>query len=1452
MRFALALFAVLPAALAGVTVPVDPVGTVPPLPVGPPQPAPTYAKNNVNNQEGVAPDKGVLDGPVLGVLEADVLADIHRNAPPSQRNGSIPGQPASQLEERQSSGYWLSTLGNAGKMPFAPSGYQFYRNVKDFGAVGDGVADDTAAINRAAAVMSKTDLGKTRCAADCGSITTLGALVYFPPGTYKISSPIIQYYFTQFVGDPTSKPIIKGSANFSGIALFDNNFYIPGGNGHQWYINQSNFLRQIRNFVFDLTGMARENTQGDQTYVPTGIHWQVGQATSITNCDFKMAVSDAKGSATAVGIMMENGSGGVVSDLTFFGGNIGFLAGSQQFTATNLQFTSCLTAIKQIWNWGFTWKNIYVLSCYIAIDCTEYSSATRQGTGSITVLDSHFNGVPYGITLGRLASDQPNVVLDNLLVENSESVVMISGGETLLPGSGGALFLNNWVSGQQYLPSGSGKKSGFANPAVKKPQGLLDATANGVANDGTGDQTNAINSLLSSKKGSVIFFPAGVYMVKGTVKIPVGSKIVGSMWSQIMGTGSYFQDEANPKVMVQVGNKGDSGVIEISDMMFTVKGPTAGCILMQWNVHESSQGSAAMWDSHFRVGGAAGTDLQLKDCPSLATSVNSKCKAAAILMQVTHDASGYFDNVWLWVADHDLDNPLNADAYESEEGIPLNVKTQISIYVGRGLLVESQGPTWFYGSSSEHTQMYQYELYGASNIFMGHMQTETPYYQPNPNALTPYKAGSGGFPGDPTFDDCFDDLCRSAWALRVINSTDIVIYSAGFYSFFKNNQLGCTANENCQLAMIETSYTEALWIYNIFTKGNIEIVSPKGGLLPVLFNDTTRNGYTSEIAAWLELANGGREMGSNPDPSGAGGSGDVYIDPAIWRSPSNSRSIGCQPPCTYILPPIVLPSPTTITFSPSTTSLEVGWFTTTSFRGHDGKTTTTSIYVSVVVTSTLTIPKLTTATIPLSNVPIPPGVNKTVIYPKTSLLPPTFIITDDRVVNGTTRPLNTRTITPKPWPWTNTIVSTTSKTAVAPIVVTHTRGPLRPRCTGNCGQKCKKFCSWPCEDGACDGGKDCKDDNCTKGGSCSGSNCDKGGDCEGPRCTKGGDCTGPTCTRGGSCKGPLCERGGDCFGILCVRGGGCEGPLCFRGGNCGPLGCITGTCVGARCGKEQQGTDHKDSNDPNAPPDDGEEDCTTETFSSCRTYCTVSPKSTCTSTCSKVIGCDTTGTSIASTVTLPPTYVARPSPWDRGPGADLGEVASSLLVDFSANGFFGTAGGGGSVPGPTVKPTSTVGGGGGGSPPAPSPTAKLHIVLGETFSLGATLPAYDWWFYAKAWGADYNFCYDSDITFSAGDNVDTKNIPYPNGTFKIPKMLSVEGCEYKGTASAPGTLTCPDLKDPVKCSGFTPSPNGPFCQADNAPTTFFYRVECKWGSAAGRVGSPGALPEEGYGGEGKP
>jgi glucan 1,3-beta-glucosidase len=204
----------------------------------------------------------------------------------------------------------------------------------------------------------------------------------------------------------------------------------------------------------------------------------------------------------------------------------------------------------------------------------------------------------------HLGTEQPNIVLDNLLVENSASVVLISGGATILDGSSSPLYFNSWANGYQYLPGGTGvKQTGFIDPAPSKSPSLLDssgayfaqskpqypgqnptvATDYGVSNDGTGHQPAAINSLLSSNVGSIIFFPGGIYQVQGTIIVSVGSIITGSGWSQIMGTGSYFENADSPQVMVQVGNPGDSGVIQISDMLFTVKGATAGAILMEWN-----------------------------------------------------------------------------------------------------------------------------------------------------------------------------------------------------------------------------------------------------------------------------------------------------------------------------------------------------------------------------------------------------------------------------------------------------------------------------------------------------------------------------------------------------------------------------------------------------------------------------------------------------------------------------------------------------------------------------------------------------------------------------------------------------------------------------------------------------------------------------------------------------
>jgi glucan 1,3-beta-glucosidase len=89
--------------------------------------------------------------------------------------------------------YWLEDIKHQGLASFNPNvtAYNIFRNVKDFGAKGDGLTDDTAAIQRAITEGNRCTPGF------CESTTTTPAIVYFPGGTYIISASIIDYYYTQ-------------------------------------------------------------------------------------------------------------------------------------------------------------------------------------------------------------------------------------------------------------------------------------------------------------------------------------------------------------------------------------------------------------------------------------------------------------------------------------------------------------------------------------------------------------------------------------------------------------------------------------------------------------------------------------------------------------------------------------------------------------------------------------------------------------------------------------------------------------------------------------------------------------------------------------------------------------------------------------------------------------------------------------------------------------------------------------------------------------------------------------------------------------------------------------------------------------------------------------------------------------------------------------------------------
>jgi glucan 1,3-beta-glucosidase len=119
-------------------------------------------------------------------------------------------------------------------------------------------------------------------------------VVYFPAGTYLLSSSIIDQYYTQLIGNPNDLPVLKATANFQGFGLIDGDVYYT--QNLNW-ASVNVFCRQVRNFVFDLTNIPA-------TSQATGIHWPTAQATSLQNIVFQMSAATG---TKHVGIFCESG-----------------------------------------------------------------------------------------------------------------------------------------------------------------------------------------------------------------------------------------------------------------------------------------------------------------------------------------------------------------------------------------------------------------------------------------------------------------------------------------------------------------------------------------------------------------------------------------------------------------------------------------------------------------------------------------------------------------------------------------------------------------------------------------------------------------------------------------------------------------------------------------------------------------------------------------------------------------------------------------------------------------------------------------------------------------------------------------------------------------------------------------------------------------------------------------
>ncbi|KAH9934692.1 glycoside hydrolase family 55 protein [Fomitopsis serialis] len=718
--------------------------------------------------------------------------------------------------------YWMQSIKHQGSSAFNPDpgSYPVLRNVKDYGAVGDGNADDTDAIN---------------CGnGTCPSSTVTPAVVYFPQGTYKVSAPLNLTYYTQMIGDAKVPPTLLASSDFAGLAVIGKS---STRNVSSWYGATNNFYRAVRNFVIDLT-----NTPSSAT--STGIHWQVSQATSLHNVVFEMSTAN---DTAHQGVFMESGSGGKMGDLVFNGGKYAMWLGNQQFTVRNVTMNNCKTAVYMAWNWDWTFQDVTINGCEVGFDVTTGGvSKAMQTAGAMAIIDATASDTPifYRTSQASNGTLAGSVVLNNIVLNNVPSAVSVLNGAEVLPG--GTTTINSWGQGNVF--SGTGGSATFTAGDITGPSKASSLMAGDKIFGRTIPQYEdyAVDQFLySTRYGdlpgvhrtvpvsyysgcSIIYFDAGTYVVTSTLQIPAGTQMVGEAWAAIMGSGSAFEDQTNPLPVVQVGAPGSSGIMEISNMVFTTKGPAAGAIVVEWNVNSPAQGGAGMWDSYIRLGGAAGTDMQVSQCGGM-EMYSPSCFAAFLGLHLTPSSNAYIEGTWVWLADHDLDDVSQSN---------------VTLYSGRGILSESAGPVWMIGTA-EHHVLYQYNLAGAQDHYIGVMQSESPYFQPLPVPPLPFSING-------TYKDPSSPLdLTAAWGLSIQSSTDITVFGAGLYSFFQDYNQICLDTTTCQTQIVNVdSSSTGISVYSLSTVGVVNSLSVVSA--PVIAAIGNVDGIQNTITAWTQ------------------------------------------------------------------------------------------------------------------------------------------------------------------------------------------------------------------------------------------------------------------------------------------------------------------------------------------------------------------------------------------------------------------------------------------------------------------------------------------------------------------------------------------------------------------------------------------------------------------------
>ncbi|MDF5715857.1 MAG: glycoside hydrolase family 55 protein [Rhizonema sp. NSF051] len=451
-------------------------------------------------------------------------------------------------------GYDASLVDPASKNIVYPSDSGI-KNVKtDFGAIGDGTTDDTAAIQAGVTAVAGTHI-----------------TLYFPAGTYLVSNTIVGKDSSGnwrrgivLQGQNQSSTTIKLKNNASGFtnASSPQAVYVTGSDNPYSSQGEGNqaFNHSVRNLTFDI---------GSGNAGASAISYLANNQGSIENCVFKSSDSNYAGYA---GISIERGHPGpcLIKSVAIVGFNYGIYF---KDTVNGIMLENVATNNQVVYGMYCPdpqnvivrkWTSNNNVPAFNGTECalTIIDSVLNGGsnTSNVEAIQNEYN-TQYTNGFGYIRNVQ-STGYRKLYRENQKNI------ETPGTSVNSLEFCTYQTKSQGFSPTLSrGLNLSIQETPIVDAFNYASANWQFVGAPSGGDDTSLIQSALNSGKAVVYFKSGNFYRLDSKLTIPASVKVILGLGASIVvqSTNTAFKDANNPNAMFNVLTGNDLLVIRELD-----------------------------------------------------------------------------------------------------------------------------------------------------------------------------------------------------------------------------------------------------------------------------------------------------------------------------------------------------------------------------------------------------------------------------------------------------------------------------------------------------------------------------------------------------------------------------------------------------------------------------------------------------------------------------------------------------------------------------------------------------------------------------------------------------------------------------------------------------------------------------------------------------------------------